>query len=301
MEFKQLEAFVQVVKLGSFSKAAQALYLTQPTVSAHISSLEKELEQKLLLRTTKEVVPSEAGRTFYQYAREILELRSRAVQSLQRDKHQLQGTISIAASTIPRQCFLPELMAAFRKEYPQVVFSLLQGDSTQVAGYLSRREAEVGLVGTIVDSTHYVYQPFYRDKMLIVTPNTPAYQKLAGKPFPLERLMVEPFILRELGSGTRKETEDLLRGLGVEPEKIQVAAQIEDLESIKQSVSQGMGISIISQRAVEEFQRFGLVLTFELEQASLNRNLYVTYRKNKPLSPASQRFIDFVTHYYQQA
>ena len=116
MDFKQLEAFVYVVKLKSFSKAAQRIYLTQPTISAHINSLEKELDTKLIERGTKYVYPTKPGSILYQYAVKMLNLREDAVCSVKNYNKELKGTLTICASTVPSQNILPKVIAAFREE-----------------------------------------------------------------------------------------------------------------------------------------------------------------------------------------
>ena len=132
MDFKQLEAFVYVVKLKSFSKAAQRIYLTQPTISAHINSLEKELDTKLIERGTKYVYPTKPGSILYQYAVKMLNLRDDACCSVKNYNKELKGSLTICASTVPSQYILPKIISAFREEYPNVTFNIQRQDSEQV-------------------------------------------------------------------------------------------------------------------------------------------------------------------------
>src|SRR5699024_5788787 len=110
---------------------AEALYLTQPTISAHMASLERKLNIKLLVRTTKEIYPSDAGNLLYEYAKEILRLRTNAVQAIKAFSKEMRGTVSVAASTIPGQYYLPKLIQNFRAEYPDISFSLQILDSAE--------------------------------------------------------------------------------------------------------------------------------------------------------------------------
>ena len=132
MDFKQLEAFAYVVKLKSFSRAAEQIYLTQPTISNHISTLEKELDTKLLERGSKTVYPTPSGKILYNYAEKMLNLREDAVCAVRRYNKELKGNLTICASTVPSQYVLPKLMTAFREEYPNVVFQINRQDSGQV-------------------------------------------------------------------------------------------------------------------------------------------------------------------------
>lgn len=132
MNLKQLEAFVYVADGGSFSKAARELYLTQPTVSAHISSLEKELNVRLFVRNTKEVNLSEDGRLLYEYAKQMIELEEKIVDVFLENGKKDVKCITIAASTIPAQYILPEILARFSRQYPGEQFKMLEADSQQV-------------------------------------------------------------------------------------------------------------------------------------------------------------------------
>ena len=149
IDIKELEAFACVVEKGSFSRAAEALYLTQPTISAHVASLERKLNIKLLVRTTKEIYPSDAGNLLYEYAKEILRLRTNAVQAIKAFSKEMRGTVSVAASTIPGQYYLPKLIQNFRAEYPDISFSLQILDSAEVAEQVSARKVEIGFTGPI--------------------------------------------------------------------------------------------------------------------------------------------------------
>ena len=122
MDIKQLEAFVYVVETGSFSRAGELLHLTQPTISAHVAALEQELRIKLILRTTKETCPSEAGRLLYDYAKKILQTREEAVEAISGFSRNMTGTVTVAASSIPGQYFLPKLLQSFREKYPDIRF-----------------------------------------------------------------------------------------------------------------------------------------------------------------------------------
>ena len=135
MDIKQLEAFVYVVETCSFSKAGELLHLTQPTISSHILSLERELNIKLIVRTTKETYPSEAGKLLYNYAKEILIMRENAIQAIQMFSQEMRGTITVAASTIPGQYYLPRLLQSFREKYPDIKFNIQMTDSADGPGH----------------------------------------------------------------------------------------------------------------------------------------------------------------------
>ncbi len=298
-DMKELEAFVAVVENGSFSKAAQTLFLTQPTISAHVASLERKLEIKLLVRTTKEIYLSDAGKLLYEYAREILRLRVDAVQAVKCFAQEIKGTVEIVASTIPGQYFLPKLIQSFRTTYPDVCFHVELMDSTEVAERVAGRRAEIGFVGTVIDISKCVYQEIGEDELVIITPNTPKYQAYRGGTFPLQQLAKEVLVAREVGSGTRMETESFLRTKGIEPEELQIAVEVRSTESIKQMVSEGLGISVISRKACEDYCQFQKLLAFHFGSASLRRKLYMVHYKNGVLSPAAQAFYHYAASFFR--
>ena len=141
MDIKQLEAFALVVENNSFSKTAAQLHLTQPTISAHIASLEKELKLKLIVRTTKEIYPSDAGKLLYEYAKKILDLRAAALQAVENFSREMRGTVTLAASSIPGQYYLPKLLQGFRSRYPDISFNVQMMDSSAVIEAVARRSA----------------------------------------------------------------------------------------------------------------------------------------------------------------
>jgi len=293
IDMKELEAFATVVDQGSFSRAAKVLYLTQPTISTHIATLERKLGVKLLVRTTKEIYPSDAGNLLYGYAKEILRLRAGAVQALHAFSHKMQGTVTVAASTIPGQYFLPKLIQGFRADYPDVNFSLQVLDSTEVASQVAARKAEIGFTGAVINLPKCVYLPLVEDRLVVITPNTPKYQVYQSTGFPTRQLTKEAFISREPGSGTRMETESFLREMGVDIGEIRIAVEVRSTESIKQMVSEGLGIAIISQSACEDYCRFKKLLAFNFDSVKLRRMLYLVRHKNSILSPISQAFYDY--------
>lgn len=300
MDIKQLEAFVYVVDSGSFSRAGALLHLTQPTISAHILSLERELNIKLIVRTTKETYPSEAGKLLYDYARDILTLRENAVQAIRVFSREMRGTVTVAASTIPGQYYLPKLLQAFREKYPDIKFNIQMTDSADVVERITARTAEVGFSGTQPDAPKCVFRDFADDKLVIITPNEPRFRQYVGKGFPAGQLREEPFISREAGSGTRRETEAFLRELGVGAHQLKTAVEVHSTESILNMVSEGVGVAVLSQSACADYQQFGKVLAFDFDNIALRRKLYIIRHKNSILSPIAQVFYDYAKNFYKK-
>ena len=175
MDFKQLRSFVAVADCGSFTQAAAKLYASQPTVSAHIRQLEDELHETLFLRTTKSLAITPRGRELYDYAVHVLDLQEQLMRAWAQDER----TIRLGASTIPSSCILPEVLPPFRAQHPEAVFSILQSDSDGVLQQLRAGRFELGFTGAKEAAQDVVFSPFFTDRMVLITPNTPRYQLTA--------------------------------------------------------------------------------------------------------------------------
>lgn len=298
MNLKQLEAFVRVSERKSFSKAARELFLTQPTISAHISSLEKELDARLFVRNTKEVDLSEEGKKLYGYARQIVELEYKIEDVFSSEKEHEQQQITIAASTVPAQYLLPQILARFNEKYPKEQFKISEMDSAQVIERVLDRTIDVGFTGTVLEKKRCAYIPFYEDELIIITPNNEKFRKLKEENKKTTWIEGEPLIMREEGSGTRKEAEKQLRKSGINIEGLNVVASIENQETIKRSVENGVGISVISKLAARKEIEAGNLLGFELPFGDRVRNINIVYNKDIRLSGITERFIRVVREVY---
>ncbi len=309
MDFKQIEAFVNVVKYKSFSKAADALFLTQPTISAHIITLEKELGIQLIDRKSREALVTRQGKIFYNYALDMMNMREKAIFSLQKNDNNVEGILEIQTSSIPGEYLVPELLAIFRKKYQKVKFYLEQSDSHQVIENLLSNKGEIGFVGSIKSGkdNNFEFLKLISDQMVLIAPRSKKNitkiensNKQAGNQdgcSQIEKVNISvfldmDFILREQGSATRKDFEDKLSNIGILPSRLKVIARMNSLEAIKRSVAAGMGVSIISKKAA-----IGSNLNydiFELEDIDLTREFYMAYNSRVELSPVAEVFKEFV-------
>jgi len=297
---KQLEAFVHVAEGGSFSKAAKELFLTQPTVSAHISSLEKELNVRLFIRNTKEVNLSDDGRELYKYAKQMIDLQKKIEERFSAKKEAGKHCISIAASSIPAQYLLPKVLLRFNEKFPDEQLRIIESDSSEVVTKVVDHMVDVGFTGTVLEKKHCKYLPFYKDELVIVTPATEKYLALQDEMTDdISWINQEAFIMREEGSGTRKEAEKQLQNAGIAVENLNVIASIGNQEAIKKSVRQGMGISIMSRLAAEDEIEAGKLLIFQIPGAAEGRDINLVYNKNYELSRSAERFIRVVKEVYK--
>ncbi|MBQ7092001.1 MAG: LysR family transcriptional regulator, partial [Clostridia bacterium] len=233
----QLEAFVSVVENRSFSKAGEELFLSQSTISSHIAKLERALQATLLQRREKKnVEPTEEGMQAYRIAVQILN-QAKALEDMFRQEAADQPIISIASSTVPSSYILPDILNGYNAARPECRFLVLDGDSSFALDRLQAGEAVFAFVGTKSRKSMICYHTVCRDRMVLITPKNSEYieKKKAGV---LGReLLDRPMILRESGSGTRRETDNYLKSIGVDPAKITVAAYMNNIEGIKSMVA----------------------------------------------------------------
>lgn len=289
---RQLEAFVATAEAGSFTRAAQALYLTQSTVSAHIQTLEKALGQPLFIREGKKsVVLTEAGRMVYPQAQEILR-RCQALQSAFVHP-ECPRPLELAASTVPCKCLLPALMAGFLARHEGCRYQLRKGDSAQVHRWLSESKARLGFVGARLDEARFHYHPLLRDKLVVVTAHTPRFRALQEQGVLGRDLLTEPLIVRETGSGTRRWLDAYLEQAGIRREQVHIVAEIDQPDTILSSVASGMGVTVCSALAARDPLESGRLLSFDLDADGFYRELCLAVLRDTTLSPQEQAFWDY--------
>ena len=299
MELKHLVSYAAVVRLGSFSRAAEELYIAQPTISMHIRQLEEELQTRLLIRTTKNIELTEKGREVYEYAASILQLRDRILEKCTGGE---QRIIRLGASTIPSAYILPEVLPAFVKKHPSVYFTIDQGDSRSVAERLAEGVTDIGLTGMKPASRELEAEPFYEDTVVIITPVREPFLSMKEQgEATLEKLFREPVILREEGSGSLKAASAFLARAGYGEADLQIAARTNDPEAIKNLVAQGMGISMISSKAAENYARENRLLVFSFPEIAGRRTLYIVTRRHAELPETSRSFLRFLKQFYGPA
>lgn len=281
-----------MVELKSFTRAAAAVMLSQPTVSEHIRSLEDELGQKLVDRLGRHVEPTPVGQLLYRYGTKILRLQEEALQAVQQYGGKLVGRIMIGSGTIPGTYILPELIGRFRERYPSIKTTLKINSSHRVVQDVLDGELEIGVVGARWSEKGLDYKETFSDSLAVVTN---ADNHLAGKKeVSIAELVDEPFILRESGSGTRKVTEQIFEDHGIKISNLQEVAEIGSTQAVLEAVRSGLGISILSIKAVERDVRAGSLVAIPIKGVRMTRPFYMIRRKNRELSPAASVFWVFL-------
>ena len=292
MDARQIEIFVKVAELGSFSKAAEALFLTQPTVSEHIRGLEEELGVRLLDRLGRGAAPTKAGQLLLGYGRRILELHREARQALDQFQGRMSGELVIAASTIPGEYVLPALIGRFKEKYPDIAISLLIGDTQRAVEWVLEGRAELAVAGAQIDHRALEYRELMPDELVLVV--SAAHPWHGKKTATLEEVRAEPLIVRERGSGSRQALEKALAEVGLDLSDFRVVGEMGSTQAIKQGVKAGVGISLISKRAVAEECQHGTLHCVKVKDLRFRRAFYLVTSTTRSRSPLAEAFRAFL-------
>jgi len=293
IDFRHLETFCRVADLKSFSKAADDLFLAQPTISGHILSLEHSLSLRLFDRTGREVRLTKAGEVFLRYASKILSSRKDLLNALSEFSQGIRGELSLGASTIPGEYLLPKLMGHFKKEHPHFTLSLKIADTKEVAQLVLEGDVEYGMIGGKLNHNFLHYEKYEEDEIIVVAPSGHPLTK--KKKADLTDLLKEPWIIREEGSGTQMAVEKALRKKGMSLKQFNVVMEMGSTSAVKEGVKVGLGLAFISKRAVEEELKQGLFSRIHVEGIDpISRQLYIVSHRGRTLSPIGMEFLRFL-------
>jgi len=288
VDLRQLEIFVKVAEFGSFSKAAEALYLTQPTVSEHIRTLEDEVGVRLLDRLGRGAAVTRAGQLLLSYAQRMLALAREARQAMDGFQGRMSGELLIGASTIPGEYVLPAMIGRFKEKYPDISITLLIGDSQTAVDWVAEGRAELGVVGARLSHRGVDYKELMPDEVVVVVPGAHSWH--GRKQIALEELRSEPLLIRERGSGTRAALEAALAEAGMDLGSFRIVGEMGSTQAIKQAVKAGVGVSLVSKRAVEEECKSGLLWCLPVKDLKVTRSFHLATHKERSRSPLAEAF-----------
>ncbi len=290
MDIRRLEVFCKVFELRSFTKAAEELSLSQPTVSEHIRLLEKSVGETLIDRLGREVQPTPAGQVFYRYATHIIQLLQESMQALSQFKGRLEGKLVLGASTIPGTYILPRFIGSFKSAHPGIRLTLRIGDTSDIVEGVLEGTLEAGIVGFKTNDRRITTEEIFSDELVLAVHKD--HEWANRKSIALKELIGQPFILREKGSGTRMVLRNIMEEHGLELERLSVVAEMGSTEAVRQGLRAGIGISILSKQAVYEDFELGHLAHVEIEGIRFFRPMHLTLRKNRQLTPLCQAFLN---------
>ena len=292
MDLWQLHIFCRVVEWRSFSKAAEAVHLSQPTVSSHIKDLEAHFRCALIDRLSKAAIPTDAGRLLYGYAQRLLALRDEIETAMAQYEGKTRGRLVIGGSTIPGGYLLPRVVGQFKKCYPGVMLALTIADTDRIIAGIIEGALEFGVVGAESKDKNILQEILISDEMRLIVPSRHPWA--SKKKIALARLLTEPYIARERGSGTLQSLQERLKRKGHDAAELNVVAEMGSTEAIRQGIKEGMGVSILSTLAIAEDLASGSLKAVAVEGLALTRHFYITRHRQRSLSPLGAAFIDFL-------
>ena len=290
MELRYLDIFCRVYEKKSFSKAAESLYLTQPTISAHIKSLEEDLGIRVFDRLGRQVLPTKAGELLYSYARKIEELGKEAREAIALFTGSLKGHLHIGGSTIPGEYLLPEVIGRFKKISPDVYSTLHIGDTKEVSAMLIDGKIEIGIVGAMIDDSRIENIKYSDDELILIA--APSYK---DDHLTDDMIGSIPFIAREVGSGSWLAIERAFSAKGIDTASLNIVAEMGSTEAVKTAVRAGLGLSVVSTLAVKDDLARGSLKMIKIDCLPITRELYIITHKMKVKSPLCQAFLDFIS------
>ena len=292
LNLRQLEIFVTIVESGSFTEAANRLYLAQSTVSSHIKTLEDALHTVLFNREAKKCLTlTDNGKRVYNFAKEIVRKCSDLESDLEKE---FKNELIIGASTVPSYELVPRLVAKFMEEHPNCRVTIKGGNSERIQQMLVDQSIHIGFIGTADNRQALSYECVSKDHLILITPNNEHFRAFKESGAYGKQLLTEPFIFRESDSATQKYAYNYLTSMG-ESRELNVVAYASNTDTIMSLVERGVGVTILSQVVAKEKIKAGKVLAFDLDEVPLKRNIYMARLKKGYVNQLANDFASMTT------
>jgi len=286
MDFDQLETFLEVARLSSFSRAAERRFRTQPAISSQIRALEEEVGARLLDRSSGKVAMTAPGKVFQKYAEETLEQRRVMLVALAEMHRVPRGEIVVSANEGTCLHILPEVFAEFKRQYPSVAVNVKRLEHSKILEAIIDNSCDFGIVSLPVPDKRLTVVPVHRDELIVITP--PHHPLAARKKAKVEEVVEYPLLLPKVGR-TRDALEMLFYERRLKPI---ISMELDSSELLKRFVAADVGIGFIPRSHVVEDLQASALAALALADANIPRDLALVYRKDKALSRAALAFID---------
>ena len=286
MDFDQLETFLEVARLSSFSRAAEKRFRTQPAISSQIRSLEDEVGAKLLDRSGGKVSITESGKLFQRYAEETLDARKAVLVAIAETERVPRGAIMVGANEGTCLHILPEVFAEFKKQYPDVAVNIKRSDYARILECVIDNSVDFGVISLPIHDPRLTQVLIHRDELIIIAPPNHPLAKL--KSATVGEVAKYPLVVPKLGH-TRDGLDGLFRERKLKP---RYAMELDSSELLKRFVAADVGVGFIARSNVQEDVRANVLAAITMSDAKIRRDLALVFRKDKALSRAALAFID---------
>ncbi len=287
----RLDVFLAVAERLSFTQAAQALYISQPAVSAAIKALEADYDLPLFSRAGGRAELTEAGQMLLQYAKQIKALEIQASHDLHALKGEVSGRLSVGASTTIAQYILPRLLGDFAASFPHISFALTAQKTGHIAELLRAGKIDIAIVEGPLKGSEFNISPWMPDELLL---NVPAHHAWASKVLTFKDIISAPLIMREPGSGTRQVLEEAFRSKQVEFSDLNIVLELGSTEAIKLAIESGLGFSFLSEWSCHKEHLLETIKPATVADFRIPRSFNIVQTKESENNAVVQRFLSFL-------
>lgn len=286
INFNQLRVFYQAAKHMSCTRAAEKLFITQPAVTAQIKQLEEACNLRLFKKKGRKIYLTDEGQTLYGYAQRVFQYEKEIECVIEEMRALKRGTLRLGTTKAYARYFMPFLITRFREAYPHIKIHLDEGSSLDMIHSLLDLKNEVAVIAKAEENPRVSFIPFSHEELVLITSTN--HRWASRRSISIKELEKEPIIMKERGSGTRKQVNELLCKHGLEPE---ILMETSNTEFIKQLVERGDGVSFVVREAVAAELQQGKLVAVPLRGQKVFLDVSIAYLKDQPLSPPAQAFL----------
>jgi DNA-binding transcriptional LysR family regulator len=289
INLNQLRVFYEAARAGSFTIAARNLFITQPAVTAQVKTFENQCNLRFFKKKGRRLHLTDEGKSLYEYARKIFEFEKEVENVLEEMRKLKRGILRLGTSKAYARYFMPFLISRFREAYPSIKVYLDEGSSLDMVGSLLGLKNEVAVIARVEDNPAVTFIPLSQEELVLIL--APGHRLSNKKSVSPQELLEEPMIMKEIGSGTRKQVSDLFSRRRLVPN---VLMETSNTEFIKQLVQRGDGISFVVREAVAAELKDKKLATVPLEGEQMSLDVSIAYLKHQYLSPPARAFVEML-------
>lgn len=272
MHHEELNTFLKLCEIQNFTKTAEALSMSQPTVSLHIKNLEKEFQTQLFQRSSKQLNITPTGEILLERAKQMMQIYEQTKQDILDHHHAIQGELKIGASFTIGEYILPSLLVELKAHYPELSLQIIIGNTEEIVRYVKLFKVDIGLIEGATDEKEIIVEPFQEDELVIVS--SVNHHLANKKSVTITDLQNEDWITRESGSGTGEYLKHFFRTNGI---KVKSLLTISSTQGVKETVINNLGLSLLSKSVIERDVKMSEVNIVQLENYTFLRTLSYIY------------------------
>ncbi|MFJ5767008.1 LysR substrate-binding domain-containing protein [Lysinibacillus sp. NPDC093210] len=290
MQYDALKTFITLVEVNNFTKASEILHISQPSVSLHIKNLEQEFHTTLFIRSPKSVQITPTGEILYKRAKQIMAIAEAAQEDILAYHHSIQGTLIIGASFTIGENILPSILSKLQQQFPQLELQVIIGNTDEIIQFTKLLQVDIGLIEGQAHDNELVIQPFMQDELFIVSASNHPLVKQPS--ITISQLQRQKWVAREVGSGTRNYLDHLFRTNGLQVHSL---LTISSNQGVKESVIEGLGLSLLSGSVIERDIRNGDIAILPLAEQRFMRTFSYLHSPTMKNKRNVEALIEFIT------